>query len=124
MRPILASLLVLGAATRSAPPAPGPPFEAAVVAASNFEFTRAAELYRVAAASDPDPRQRDLAALRLANIEWRIEHDATAAGRDLDLVRENGGESPNAWIQRARIAAELRADFPAARELAGRGLSL
>lgn len=124
MRPLLASLLVLGAATRSAPPAPGPPFEAAVVAASNFEFTRAAELYRVAARSDPDPRQRDLAALRLANIEWRIEHDATAAGRDLDLVRENGGESPNAWIQRARMAAELRADFPAAREFAGRGLSL
>jgi hypothetical protein len=120
MLAILASLLIIGAAANPAPS----PFEAAAVAASNYDFIRAADLYRSAATSDPDPKQRDLAAIRLANIDWRIRHDAAAAERDLQLVREDGEERANAWIERAKMAAELRSDFVAERELAARAMAL
>ncbi|HSP16516.1 MAG TPA: hypothetical protein VLV78_17360 [Thermoanaerobaculia bacterium] len=120
MLAILASLLIFSAA---ATPAPSP-FEAAAVAAANYDFVRAADLYRAGAANDPDPKRRDLAAIRLANIDWRIRHDAATAERDLQLVREDGEEWANAWTERARMAAELRSDFTAERELAARAMAL
>jgi hypothetical protein len=120
MLAILASLLIFGAAATPAPSS----FEAGAVAAANYDFVRAADLYRAAAANDPDPKRRDLAAIRLANIDWRIRHDAAAAERDLQLVRQDGEEWANAWTERARMAGELRSDFSAERELAARAMAL
>src|SRR6266852_5644902 len=83
-------------------------------AAANLDFDRARKLYRAAMDHDPDPKQRDRAAVRLGNIEWRLDHDAVAAERDLARVNDASEQATAAWIERARIAAELREDFSAA----------
>src|SRR6266849_9873697 len=119
----MAAILLILSCGAALPPTTTQPFEGAIAAAANYDFARAAELYRAAAASDPDLHRRDQAALRVANIEWRIQHDVAAAERDLERVSKEGEEYPNALMDRSRIAAELQEDFPAARAAAERALS-
>ena len=78
-------------------------FDAASAAATSLDFAKAKELYRIAATQDPDPKQRDLAAVRLANIEWRIDRDAAAAEKDLARVADASEQAAPAWIERARL---------------------
>ena len=99
-------------------------FEEATTAATNRDFAKARELYRVAAAEDPNPRQRDLAAVRLSNIEWRIFHEPDAAEKDLAMVRDESEQAAPAWIQRARLNADLRENYAASREAAQHALAV
>jgi hypothetical protein len=99
-------------------------FDAASAAAASLDFAKAKELYRIAANDDPDPRQRDLAAVRLANIEWRIDRDAAAAEKDLARVADASEQAAPAWIERARLNAELRENYAAAREAAKHALGV
>lgn len=82
-------------------------------AAARLDFDRARELYRAAMDRDPDLKQRDRAAVRLGNIEWRLDRDAAAAERDLARVGDDSEQAAAAWIERARLAAEVREDFAA-----------
>ncbi len=103
---------------------PNNAFDAAGAAASSLDFAHARELYRVAAKDDPDPKQRALAALKLANIEWRIDHDLAAAEKDLALVPEESEEAAAAWIERAKLNAEVRGDFAEAGVAATHAMSV
>jgi hypothetical protein len=111
---MLAFVAVLFLATAT----PEQAFGAAEAAAASRDFDSARELYRLAMERDPDPKQRDLSALRLAKIEWRIDHDAAAAKRELARVRDDRDDGAGAWIERARIESELIGDFAASREAA------
>src|SRR6266700_3406955 len=72
-------------------------------AAANLDFDHARALYRTAMDHDPDEKQRDRAAVRLANIEWRLDHDAAAAERDLARVNDASEQASASFIERARI---------------------
>src|SRR5215472_9789237 len=106
LRLVLALLIAL--------PALASDFTDAESAASTLDFARAKTLFRAAMTSDADHRQRDVAAVRLANIEWRIDHDADAAVRDLAHVADDSEQATAAWIERVRIAGELKHDYAAA----------
>ena len=93
-------------------------------AADHLDFQHARELYRKAIEGDPDPKQRDLAALRLANIEWRLDHDAAAAERDLARIADDSERATAAFIEVARLHEELRGDFAAAATAAQRAQSV
>jgi hypothetical protein len=82
-------------------------------AAAHLDFDRARQLYRAAIEHEPDAKQRDRAAVRLGNIEWRLDHDADKAERDLARVADDSEQAAAAWIERARLAADLREDFRA-----------
>src|SRR5438034_223200 len=116
-------LIVACAAPAQAPPNPGA-FAAASTSEANLDLAAARRLYRQAASSDPDPRQRAEAALHLANIEWRIDHDLAAAEKDLVLVPADSELAPVAWVERARVNAEVRGNFPAARDAAQHALAI
>lgn len=120
MRSLLLTSLLFAACTASAQS----PFAAATAAEANLDLASARKLYRQAAQSDPEPRQRGQAALRLANIEWRIDHDLAAAEKDLELVPDDSELLAVAWTERARLNGEVRGDFAVARTAAQRGLAL
>jgi hypothetical protein len=117
---LLTSLLLAIACTAPAQT----PFAAATTAEANLDLASARKLYRQAAQSDPDPKQRAQATLHLANIEWRVDHDLAAAEKDLELVPADSELIAVAWAERARLNAEVRGDFDAARTAAGRAISL
>src|SRR4051794_41050831 len=117
-RTVALVLVMLASAARA-----DSPFAAAAAAESNLDLASARGLYRQAAQSDPDPRQRAEAALRLASIEWRIDRDLAAGEKDLALIPADSELAPAAWVQRSRINAEVRGDFAAARDAAQRGLA-
>ncbi len=93
-------------------------------AAATLDFVRARELYRKTMNSAPDRKQRDQAALRLANLEWRLDRDATAAERDLAAISDESEQASAAWVERARIAGEVREDFAAAAAAAEHALGV
>src|SRR5258708_27619786 len=113
MRPALALVLTLVASLACA--ASTSPFDDAVAAAENHDFRKARELYGKAAASDEDPRRRNTARLKLANIEWRIDHQPDTARATLAGIAETSEDAARAWVERSRIDAELTGDFTAAR---------
>src|SRR3954447_9126965 len=111
-------MLTLVAVLFFATATPAHAFDAAEGAASSRDFDSARALYRLAMEKDPDPKQRDLAALRLAKIEWRIDHDAAAAKRELARIPDDHEEGADAWIERARIEGELIGNFATSRKAA------
>jgi hypothetical protein len=116
MRKLIALTLFLlachGAAKNS-----GSAFDRAGSAAGNGNFREARELYAAAAAGDADPERREIAAIRLANIEWRVFREHAAARARLQKIG-----SANAHIELARVAIDLR-DYPTARDEAGKALA-
>jgi hypothetical protein len=98
------------------------PFDDAVAAIDNHDFPHARELYRQAAASDPDLKQRDIAIIRLANIEWRVDHDAAAARTTLARITPESEQAANAWIERARIEGEFVGNVDKQRDLASQAI--
>ncbi len=99
------------------------PFDDAVTAVDNHDFARARELYKQAAESDPDPKQRDVAILRLANIQWRVDHDSAAARTTLARIGSESEQAARALIERARLEGELLGDFEAQRSFAVRAIA-
>jgi hypothetical protein len=97
-------------------------YDAAEAAVSRLDFGSARELYRLAMVEDPNPKQRDAAAVRLANIEWRIDHDPAAVEKDLARIQDDSEQAASAWIERARMKMELGEDFKAARDAAKHAL--
>lgn len=103
---------------------------AAVVASSAFEeaeqlsttreITRARDLYRTAAVSDPDPLRRDKAAIRAAGLDWHVFHDADSARRELGAVQEASTQYAKASLERAAVESELTHDVHAAQDAATR----
>lgn len=98
-------------------------FDDAVAAAEGYDFRRAETLFREAAKSDADPRRRDIARIRLASIQWRIEHRPALARQTLAAIGGNSEQAAVAWVERARIDAELTGDFAAARLAANRAIA-
>src|ERR1051326_4426381 len=96
-------------------------FDAATRAYTDVDVAAAKRLFADAVEHNPDPHLRARAALRLANIAWHIDRDAAAARKWLDTVTDEEFV-PSAWIERARIDAELTNDFAAARAEASHAL--
>jgi predicted negative regulator of RcsB-dependent stress response len=116
MRAAFLFILVLaGPIAHAAATATTSPFDDAVAAAEGYNFRRAETLFREAAKIDTDPRRRDLARIRLASIQWRIEHQPAEARKTLAAVGGKSEQAALAWVERARIDAELLGDFAAAR---------
>ena len=97
---------------------PPAPFDAAERAAANRDFAGARDLFHAAAQTDPDPKRREKALARAANIEWRIFHDLDAARKTLDHATQ-----AKPLIERARAEADLAHDYAAARSFAQRALA-
>jgi hypothetical protein len=114
---VAATLLVVFAVATPPPPAT---IEDAQRAVANNDYTRARDLYSRAIEHIADARQRDRALITLANIDWRVFHDGAAARAALDRVSEGSNEVGQAIVERARIAAELDRDGPAAIAIAKR----
>lgn len=83
------------------------------------DLGRARELYRQAAASDPDPKRRDKALIRAARIDWHVFQDAAAARATLAKL-----QNFDAALELARIEIHLTRDFNAARAAADRALRM
>jgi hypothetical protein len=115
--PILIFALACGGAGES-------PFDAAQTAIANVELGRARQLLRQAQRDDGDPARRDKAALALARMEWRVDHDPVAARRDLARIDASGEQEVDALIERARLEWELVRDRAAARQAAGRAIDV
>jgi len=96
-------------------------YDAGIQAYRNIDLPAAKRLLADAAADDADPHRRAEAEIRLAYIAWHIDRDAAAARKWLDAVTDEEN-IPNAWIERARVDAELLSDFPAARNDAAHAL--
>lgn len=123
----LTALLLLSGACASTSSSPAPPaslFDQAEDASTRPNVTRARDLFREAASTDPDPVQRDRALLRAAFLDWYVFHDAAAARASLDRIGPDSREASAAWSERARMETELTRDFDAAREAAGRARTL
>src|SRR5437763_1431073 len=117
MRLSLATVFLVFCAAAPPPPAL---IEDAQRAVANNDYTRARDLYSQAIDHITDAHQRDRALVTLANIDWRVFHDAAAARAALDRVPETSSELGRAIVERARIAAQLEQDWPAARAIAKR----
>src|ERR1043165_1853038 len=61
-------------------------FTAAQNAAATNDFAKARTLYAQASKDDPDARSRDRATVALANIQWRVFHEAAEARATLARV--------------------------------------
>ncbi|HJW95119.1 MAG TPA: hypothetical protein VJ901_16000 [Thermoanaerobaculia bacterium] len=79
MRSILAACLILSCAH----PAPSSNLDEGTQAAFNSNFTRARAVLAEVMAKDPDPKDRAKAAVRLANIQWRIDEHPELARQTL-----------------------------------------
>jgi hypothetical protein len=79
-------------------------------AADRQQFAEAATLFERATREEKDPAKRIEAAVKLANIEWRV-----FGKLDQAAARLRGNESHEARIEAARIAVERR-DYAGARE--------
>jgi tetratricopeptide (TPR) repeat protein len=88
------------------------------------DLGRARELYRKAAATDPDPRRRDKATIRVARIDWHVFHDAASARATLAKVPATSAEAAQAALTAARFELSLARDYGAARAAAERALKL
>jgi hypothetical protein len=122
MRSALLLFLLLVASAACGGPSKTP-FDDAVAAIANHDFRRARELYREAATNEPDPKQRDMALIRLANIEWRADHDPAAARATLGRITPESEQAANAFIERARIEGELVGNFDRQRTLAAQAIT-
>lgn len=99
------------------------PLDDAEAAVENHDFGRARELYRQAAVSEASPHRRNTARLRLANIEWRIDHQPAAARATLAGIDAASEDAAALWVERSRIDAELTGDFGAARAAATKAIA-
>lgn len=113
-----AAILFAALLLRCGGAAPATAFDAAEEAIGANRFARARELFREAAEKDPDAKQRDRALINLAQLDWRVFHDATAARADLARVKSGSSQYANSLSSRARLEAELVFDFPAAQKFA------
>jgi len=117
---LLFTLLLAGPIAHAASTSP---FDDAVAASEGYDFRKAEVLFREAAATDADPRRRDIARIRLASIQWRIEHQPAEARKTLAAIGGNSDQAAIALVERARIDAELLGDFGAARAGAQRAIA-
>jgi hypothetical protein len=117
MRLIVATALLAFCAAAAPPPAT---IEDAQRAVANNDYTRARDLYSRAIDHITDSHQRDRALITLANIDWRVFHDAAAARAALDRLPDGSSELGRSIVERARIASELEHDGPAGRAIAKR----
>ncbi|HYC87643.1 MAG TPA: hypothetical protein VEO54_00400 [Thermoanaerobaculia bacterium] len=92
MKLLLPLLLVFACAAAK------PPFDEAEALQNGQQQDRVRDLYRAAAKSDPDPLRREKAALRAADLEWRVFRNAAAARELLGTL-----DTTDAWLQRARM---------------------
>ena len=92
MKLLLPLLLVFACAAAK------PPFDEAESLQNGQRQDRVRDLYRAAAKSDPNPRRREKAALRAADLEWRVFRNAAAARELLGAL-----DTTDAWLQRARM---------------------
>ena len=119
-------LLVLVLGAPAAPGAQAVPnanlYEQAEEAATRPDVGKARDLFKQAAALDPDPIRRDRASIRAANLEWYVFQDSDAARALFDRVGDQSPERSSAWSERARMEVELTADYAAAVTSAGRAL--
>ena len=100
MRRLLLFSFLLAASAQS--PAPlQPTIESADQAAFNSDFATARRLYASVAKQASDPKDRDRAEVTLANIEWRIDANLSAARTRLDAL-----ETSDALIERSRLERE------------------
>jgi hypothetical protein len=104
MKLLLPLLLVFACAASQ------PPFDEAESLANTQKQDRVRDLYRAAAKSDPDPLRREKAALRAANLEWRVFRNVAAARGLLGTL-----DTTDAWLEQARISLEAEKNFGAAR---------
>lgn len=105
-------VFVLLAATASGP------YDQAEQLATSQHQDRVRDLYTLAAANDPDPLRREKAAVRAANLEWRVFKNAAAARKLLD-----GVTTADSWLQRSQMERELNHDYAAARDAAAKAMS-
>jgi hypothetical protein len=110
---LLSVSLFLVACGGEASDAKHPAFDAAEVAVSQYEFRRAADLFRQAIQAETDPDRRARAAARAAHIEWKMFGDANAARAIL-----KGRTDAPSLLQRSRMETELTRDFAAAHSAA------
>jgi hypothetical protein len=115
-RTLLALIVVLACAQSS-----GSSFDQAASAAASAKFREAAKLYADAAQTDADPVRRAKAAVRLANIEWRVLRQYDDARTRLRRVAAGEHESFPARLELVRVSLE-RKDFAAARADAAEAL--
>src|SRR6185436_19407385 len=71
---------------------------------------------------DPDARTRDRATIALANLQWRVFHEAAEARATLGRVEKTSTEYAASLLERARIEGELQHDYAATRMFAQRAL--
>ncbi|HVG24978.1 MAG TPA: hypothetical protein VND45_12535 [Thermoanaerobaculia bacterium] len=90
--------------------APASPFDEAESLANTQKQGRVRDLYREAAKSDPDPQRREKAAIRAAQLEWRVFRNAAAARQLLGTL-----DTSDAWLEQARVSLELERNYAAAR---------
>jgi hypothetical protein len=124
----LALLFVLLAACAHHPPAKWPQpasakLDAAEQAMFNSEYSTAKTSLRDVMALDAKRENRDRAARRLANIQWRIEGHAAAARRTLAPLVRSGPEQFAALLELSRLE-RTNNDFAAARDAAARAVRL
>ena len=114
----LCSMLALFLSAPAAPAFQAVPnaalYEQAEVASTRPDVGKARDLFKQAAALDPDPLRRDRAAVRAASLEWHVFQDAGAARTLLDRVGDQSPERSSAWSERARMETELTAEYAAA----------
>jgi hypothetical protein len=109
--------LILLALSCAATP-PDRAFDEAEAIAHQQDQKRVRDLYRAAAKGDPDPLRREKAALRAANLEWRVFRSAAAARELLAPL-----DTTDAHCERARVELELTHDISAARAAATKALA-
>jgi hypothetical protein len=117
-------LLAFLAACRTAPPTPSGAYDEAENLSYGAELGKARDLFKQAAANDPDPVRRQRAAIRAASLEWLVFSDAAAARVLLARVPDDSREAAGAWRQRAMLETELTHDFEAARTAARRAAAV
>lgn len=86
----------------------GSSFDRAAEAVYRAEFKKAAELYADAAKTDDDPVRRAKAAIRLANIEWRVFEQHDAARTRLQRVAAGEHEAFAARLELTRAALDRK----------------
>jgi hypothetical protein len=100
MKPLLPLLLILACAATP----PERAFDEAEALANGQKQDRVRDLYRIAAKGDPDPLRREKAALRAADLEWRVFRNAAAARELLGTL-----DTTDAWLQHARMEKDFGA---------------
>jgi hypothetical protein len=108
MNRLVLAVVLIAAIACKAEEESGNAFDRAAEAAGRAKMKEAAALYAEASRSETDPVRRAKAAIKAANIEWRMFEQHDAAKARLERVAAGEHEAVDAHLELGRIALELK----------------